>query len=510
MPKTFFLIASLFVVMVLCAPSGAPAAEPNGLGTYAYREMGNYPTRDAMLNLAVDSGANWIREEFNWSWIQPSQGEYDATRLAQYDALVDAARARGLNVLGVIAYGTDWATGGQGPHRQEHYEAFAEYVRFLVDRYRGRVTHWQIWNEPNQSRFWEPAPSAENYAQLLSHAYQAAKSVDGGVTIVGMGTAGVDLEYMDQVLKSGGGAHLDVVAVQPYPTPSSLEGSDYYALIAGLRDLMAAYDAVKPIWITEIGHSLYGGHEGVSADKQARFLARDYLSARQLGVERVFWYDLRDDGDDPGNREHRFGLTDRSLNPRPSYSALQTLTRVVGAAELAANHTHGARWALEFAHGDGSRVLALWYTATDGSSPSEWATVRLPGSVDEVVGLTGGAVNHSYDGQNLEVPVSGSVVYVRGNFSFGGFSSEPAGEGGIGEVGDTTIPGDGRTINDLINQARDWVEDNISEEQRDALEDAADKVGDAAQDVKETIEDKTGTDLDEVVDDIKDAWDSLW
>jgi hypothetical protein len=41
------------------------------------------------------------------------------------------------------------------------------------------------------------------------------------------------------------------------------------------------------------------------------------------GIKAAIQYDLRDDGDDPENAEHRFGLVRTDWSPKPSYFAVQ-------------------------------------------------------------------------------------------------------------------------------------------------------------------------------------------
>ncbi|NOY80197.1 MAG: hypothetical protein GXP31_04240 [Kiritimatiellaeota bacterium] len=69
---------------------------------------------------------------------------------------------------------------------------------------------------------------------------------------------------------------------------------------------------------------------GVSRATQARYAVRALLTWAAMGVDKVFWYDFRDDGTDRENREHNFGLVDHALRPKPAYRAVQVLTRLLG------------------------------------------------------------------------------------------------------------------------------------------------------------------------------------
>ena len=59
---------------------------------------------------------------------------------------------------------------------------WAAFVRRMAQQYRGRISHWVIWNEPdvwdmaNPGSTW--AGSVEDYARLLKAAYLAVNHVD--------------------------------------------------------------------------------------------------------------------------------------------------------------------------------------------------------------------------------------------------------------------------------------------------------------------------------------------
>jgi hypothetical protein len=80
------------------------------------------------------------------------------------------------------------------------------------------------------------------------------------------------------------------------------------------------------MWISEVGWPTNTGDKGSSFLQQARCLARTYaLALGSPDVERVLWYDLKDDGTDPAYTEANFGLLHHEnylLAPKPSYVAL--------------------------------------------------------------------------------------------------------------------------------------------------------------------------------------------
>ncbi|WP_288558694.1 hypothetical protein [uncultured Victivallis sp.] len=67
--------------------------------------------------------------------------------------------------------------------------------------------------------------------------------------------------------------------------------------------------------------------ETVSEQIQAEFLARTYLVTLAHGMESVFWYNFRAGEWKPDEREAHFGIIRQNMEPKPSFSAYQTLNR---------------------------------------------------------------------------------------------------------------------------------------------------------------------------------------
>lgn len=52
------------------------------------------------------------------------------------------------------------------------------------------------------------------------------------------------------------------------------------------------------------------------------------------GIPLSIWYDWKNDGTDPAEREHNFGTVDHDLIPKPAYVAIRTLTRELSGCRL--------------------------------------------------------------------------------------------------------------------------------------------------------------------------------
>jgi hypothetical protein len=130
---------------------------------------------DRCYDTLAAAGVKWARCQTMWSRCEKRKGVYDFTVL---DGVVDNLTRRGIRpwfsvTFGNTLYMTNCFTGaavGCVPtlYGDECRAAWCAYVRALARRYKGKVTHWEIWNEPNLPQFWQPSkPNADDYLALV-------------------------------------------------------------------------------------------------------------------------------------------------------------------------------------------------------------------------------------------------------------------------------------------------------------------------------------------------------
>jgi hypothetical protein len=146
---------------------------------------------------------------------------------------------------------------------------------------------------------------------------------------VGPASSGFPWEFLETFLQSGVLEYLDAVSVHPYRDyhrPPETAMDDYKRLRA-LIDQHAPESRKGKIAILS-GEWGYATHtKGLSLETQAAFAARQQLANLFFGVPLSIWYDWKNDGPDPEEREHNFGTVRSDLEPKPAYQAIQTLTR---------------------------------------------------------------------------------------------------------------------------------------------------------------------------------------
>jgi hypothetical protein len=351
---------------------------PDGAGVNIHFTAGH--ERD--LDMLVAAGFKWIRTDFYWPKIERQKGVYD---WSEYDAFTADLEKHGLRAYYILDYSNplyeemvpstnpvtrkpENDTGS--PQHPQSVAAYARWAAAAAEHFHGRGVIWEIWNEPNIS-FWKPKPAAAQYAALALAAARAIRAADPHACIVAPASAGFQWDFLETVLKSGTLKYLDAVSVHPYrPQPPETAAVDYQRL----RGLIARYaprGKTIPIICGEWGYPT--STNGVPLETQAAFIARQQLSNLLQGVPLSIWYDWKNDGEDPGNREHNFGTVASGLNPKPAYFALQAMTRALSGYRIANRPDTGDTndFVLVFTNSAGLTKLAAW---TDG--PSHSITVK--------------------------------------------------------------------------------------------------------------------------------------
>jgi hypothetical protein len=290
-----------------------------------------------------------VRFDLSWEVVQPSGP--DTWHWDGADRAIAAARARGLEVLPILAYTPAWArpAGTTDKHAPADVGAFARFAAQAVARYAPQGVHaWEIWNEENVSAFWRPAPDPQAYARLLGAASAAVKAIDPGATVLvgGLASAGPTLDwqapngseispwrFLRSLYELGAAGTFDAVADHPYAAlpqaPDADLAGNSFRNVADLHALMASFgDGGKRIWATETGAYTGTAPGAVSEATQADYVSR-YLRAWRAWdfTGPLFFYSLRDLGTNLRDREQNWGFLGVDRRAKP---ALQVLRGALG------------------------------------------------------------------------------------------------------------------------------------------------------------------------------------
>jgi len=369
--QTFTLGAGLPV-----APAPAGSAELGPRMGINIHTLGD----EHMLDVAHEAGFSFVRADLLWRDVERN-GRY---RFQAYDRLLNALERRAMGALWILDYGHP-QHGGDPPRNAEDVAAFARYAEAAAAHFKGRNVRYEVWNEPNTERFWQPHPNAREYAALLGQAAAAIHRADPAAKVTSGGLSRIDLPFLAGVIAAGGASGVNAASVHPYRRSAP---ESFAAELPLLRQLAArgAGENVE-IWDTEWGYASYDyfsknlrgdGHSAPGRDRQAVLACREALTVWALGLPVAVWYDLRDDGGDPKNPEHNYGLVDDKGEDKPAMKALREVTRIArdhrfaGMVQGVPDGAHAMRL-----DGGADRMFVVWSEQPDSRITMQVSTEGL-------------------------------------------------------------------------------------------------------------------------------------
>ncbi|MBJ7339066.1 beta-galactosidase [Mycolicibacterium sp.] len=285
---------------------------------------------DASIRLMKSAGLRSVRIMVPWAGIEREPGRYDWSVV---DVMIDAAASEGISVLATLNSTPTWAVvPGQPPiaGRPASAVAFGRFAGSVAERYRGKVAAYEIWNEPNATAFFEPAPDPAGYVDLLRASYLAVKVADPSAVVVagGLGPlvdrAGVAMDavkFLEAMYAAGAKNYFDALGYHPYQYTMKFSEGGYHPdapmnQIAALRQVMLANgDLRKRIWATEYGEPSSVAGEEAQSDYLDDMLQK-WRSIPYAGP--VYLYTLRDRNSLSTDFEDTLGMYRSDGSAKPS------------------------------------------------------------------------------------------------------------------------------------------------------------------------------------------------
>jgi polysaccharide biosynthesis protein PslG len=317
---------------------------PQGVGVNIHFIQGH----EHDLDLIAAGGFKFVRMDFDWQGTEPTPGTY---HWSAYDDLTAQLRRRGLRAIYILDYAhSAYEPLVESRHAIEHTpekhtasprhpESIAAFARWAVaaaKHFRKQHVIWEIYNEPNGD-FWKPKPDGAEYAALALATAKAVRQAEPSATIIGPAMYSFDWKFIQPFMESGVLEYIDAVSLHPYRgtnKPPETTAAGYKQLHALIDQYAPKSKQGKiPIISGEWGYA--SNRKGVSIDTQAEFAVRQQLFNLLNGVPLSIWYDWSNDGPDPDEKEHNFGVVNNDLTPKPAYLALQTMTRELAGYKIA-------------------------------------------------------------------------------------------------------------------------------------------------------------------------------
>ncbi len=289
----------------------------------------DWPYDGRCMSMIKSMGGTNVPINIPWSDVEPEEGKW---YFDYVDHQVKEAHNRRLAKFAYMGLTPDWALppdapkgvpgiGYRFPPPDDRKEQFITYCKKVAGRYKGRIKHYQFWNEPNGCS-WVNDGCANGhvqdlYTKWLKIWYTAMKEVDPDCVL---GAGALDYhegvkegyKYLEGMYRHGAKDHFDAFNIHPYDRHGTL----HHRAIEDTRRVMVEHgDGRKGIWISEWGWSMN------DEDEKARRVTK---TLQELNDPKYYYVTMANylSLSDPAG-ERGYGLCERDLKPRKSYFAFK-------------------------------------------------------------------------------------------------------------------------------------------------------------------------------------------
>ena len=331
-------VAEARVFRCAALPPADPRRRNAFVGVCSHFGQRAYPLET--MDLMARYGITEIRDEISWGGVEREKGKLAVPDFAH--AYVEHAHQLGVKPLIIFDYANRFYDDGGYPLSDEAVAGYVSYSVELATALRGKVGYFEVWNEYSggcgmSGKTGKQTP--QTYARMLEATYRAVKQAVPEATIVGIGGEHSEhhLTNIGAMMEAGAARHMDAFSVHPYRYPGSPEETDLVGEIRTVARLAKRHGAPTRIWATEVGWPTHIGPRGVDERTQAHLIVRTLALLQATGVvEKVHWYDFKDDGLNRDYNEHNFGVVrHQTLNyaPKPAAVTLSVFARMTAGAE---------------------------------------------------------------------------------------------------------------------------------------------------------------------------------
>lgn len=238
-------------------------------------------------------GVKRVRIQSGWQRTEVEKGVYNFEWL---DKIVDNLIARGLKPWMCLCYGNRLysedaakvfgAVGVPPIFDEESKNAWSKYVKTTVERYKGKVDLFEIWNEPDGEWCWKHGVDATELGNFTIDTAKAIKEGNPEAKIVGGVLCHNKLAFINQALQTGMGDYLDYISFHHY----TCDETTIVPYVKSLRALCKSYNEKLEIIQGESGSQSRSGGNGAlkqgywTPKKQTKQLLRRIISDIMGGV----------------------------------------------------------------------------------------------------------------------------------------------------------------------------------------------------------------------------------
>lgn len=372
------------------------------------------------FNQGWPAGLGAIAKRAGIAWIRDGEASLD-------DRAIAVARANRLCYLPCFTAYITTALNNRDAKGNRDFTAIAAWHRQYAEKYGQDIDAYDLMNEPASAWSavlgggWWGGPWLESFVIYGRQVTQALKQGDPGCTVL--------WEDVDQLLwykrfqQLGAGENIGAISPHTYNSHRSAplpEDQPTLRQYAEFHEFTRRHHLNWPVWIGEVGFSSFELGEPpplfyspCTEAEQAQFLVRAMVLHLSRGAQRIFWYDLRNDGVDPHNPEYNFGLIRNDHQPKPAVVAYANLIhRLTGCHWLGSYTIGGNALAVAAACRRGAApTLIAWLRQGAKAEAIPVASDTQSLTVTDIYGRSRAlpVVNH-----RAELPLSASPIYIDG------------------------------------------------------------------------------------------------
>lgn len=362
------LLAATLLPCAWHANAQQPVEEPFIVGV-ASHDLHLRDSRRQANQLLRDAGIESVRTDAHWAFIERSRDKLKVE--PHWHRYFAGTEGQGIDSMFILGYGNIFHGDGEKPRSEPVRAAFNRYVAFVAQQFRGRVRHYEVWNEWDVEDPVDPQ-FTQDYVRLITDAAGVIRQHDPHARVLAgaVTTKGIESGFALRLIEAGVMRSIDGFSLHPYVHCRSTGKNTPEAWIDWLTEVSlelsrAAGESV-PLYLTEMSWPAHQGSCGIDEGLQAAYLARSFFLARTLPTVRGYWwYDFRNDGTDKREREHNFGLLRQDYSPKPAYQVLKAISPILKDYQL-----------LDIPGGMGKDIVQLRFGNADEQLLVAWSTDR--------------------------------------------------------------------------------------------------------------------------------------
>jgi hypothetical protein len=245
----------------------------------------------------------------HWGAIHTGPDQYDFSRL---DQVVDRMHNSGMKIIYTIGGCPRWLSnnpdsttaapwmgpGSNGlPATKEAQDEFNKFAYQLVNRYKGRIQAYEVWNEPQLKEFLDPydLTNCEILAAITKRFNKNAKTWDPNCLVLGASilprasSGGMTraTKYLTSMQNAGWNVDYMTCHIYPVVGEGGVAWNNYLKEVRTKLSGMGAPKANVP-WVTETMFNLLGEDPGDAATDT--WVKGAYNGSKNLGVSMILWY----------------------------------------------------------------------------------------------------------------------------------------------------------------------------------------------------------------------------